>query len=185
MKYLLIDGENLRKIATKFLDNKNSFLNFNLSQIIGTEIEDAKFDKIIWYAAKIKEDKNNLLKSKELIDFQRKLFSVLRKQKISIDLSGRIQNIDSVFREKGVDVAIATDMVSFAYEVPNVELYLWSNDSDLIPAIKKIVSKKVKITYITFDGIITKSILFNATSVIILKINRIKEIFRNKNTSGS
>lgn len=182
-KHLFIDGENVRKSLSKILDNKEDFLNFNVKQIFA--VDNLSFDKVFWYGAKISEDKNNLTKSKELLDFQRKLFNVLRKQSIEIDLSGRIQNIGSIYKEKGVDVALAVDLVSLAFESKDTEVYLWSSDSDLIPAIKKIVNKGVKTTYVALDGVITKSILFNTDSVIILKRDNLIEIFKNKNTGGT
>ena len=182
-KYLFIDGENVRKSLSKILDNKEDFLNFAVKEIFAGD--NLSFDKIFWYGAKISEDKNNLIKSKELLDFQRKLFNVLRKQSIEIDLSGRIQNIGSVYKEKGVDVALAVDLVSLAFESKDVDVYLWSSDSDLIPAIKKIVSKGVRTTYVALDGVITKSILFNTDSVVILKQENLIKIFKTKNTGGT
>jgi uncharacterized LabA/DUF88 family protein len=175
MKYLLIDGENLRKTISLFLQDKNDFLNINILEILKGALGEIRFDKIIWYGAKLKVNKNDIEKSKKLIDFQRRLFSNLRNQNIELNLSGRIQNIGKVFREKGVDVALATDMVSFVFEIPDIEIYLFSNDSDLVPAIRKARSKNVNVNYITIDGIITKSILFHTNSVFILKKENIKK----------
>ncbi len=183
-KYLLIDGENTRKILGNFLSSKKDFLNFDLYKILQNILPNTKFDKIIWYGAKIVGDKNTEVKSGELIDFQRRLFSVLQKQNIEINLSGRIQNFDGVYKEKGVDVAIAVDMIDFGLTDKTIEIYLWSNDSDLVPAIKRLRLKKIKVNYIAAHDNITKSILFNCNKTFILVKESIKKSFANKNPNG-
>jgi len=57
-----------------------------------------------------------------------------------------------VFREKGVDVAIAVDMVLGACDGTIKEMYLCSSDPDLQPAIRALRTKKVKVAYIGFQN---------------------------------
>jgi uncharacterized protein (TIGR00288 family) len=55
------------------------------------------------------------------------------------------------YLEKGVDVQIAVDLVSGAYENHYDRVILMSSDTDLLPALEKVRSKGKKITYVGFS----------------------------------
>lgn len=177
-RVLLIDGENTRQTINKVLQNKRDFLRFNLVEILPEEVRHLKFDRVIWYAAKIKE--NN-----EMINFQRDLFNVLRKQKIEINLSGRIQKLDGTYKEKGVDVALASDIVGFSYEDADTEVFVLSSDTDLVPAIQKSRKRKTIVNYIAFDSLVVNSIRYICNKVFVIELETTKINFTKQNNGGS
>lgn len=89
-------------------------------------------------------------KGRELMANQQKLFTHLRKQGWNVAL-GDMLNTEGVYHEKGVDVRIAVDLVAGAYEDQYDTAILVSSDSDLLPALEKVRSKKKKIIYVGFS----------------------------------
>jgi uncharacterized LabA/DUF88 family protein len=89
-------------------------------------------------------------KGRELMANQQKLFTQLKKQGWNIAL-GDMLNTDGIYREKGVDVQIAVDLVAGAYEDQYDTAILVSSDSDLLPALEKVQAKGKHITYVGFS----------------------------------
>ena len=79
----------------------------------------------------------------------------------------RLQIVTSVWKEKGIDVKIALDIVDFAYSGRCGTIILVSNDSDLSPAIDKVgeinksrhENRRVFIEYIGFQDAYSISLL--------------------------
>ncbi|MFH1855117.1 MAG: NYN domain-containing protein [bacterium] len=83
---------------------------------------------------------------------QQKLFSHLSNKKQSIEIKrGFMMESDGKFHEKGVDVHLATDLLIGAYENLWDTAIIISSDTDLIPAIKKVMQLGKKIEYIGFS----------------------------------
>ena len=57
---------------------------------------------------------------------------------------------EGVYHEKGVDVQIAVDLVVGAYENLYDTAMVLSSDTDLIPAMKKVLAKGKSVEYIGF-----------------------------------
>lgn len=57
---------------------------------------------------------------------------------------------DKVYKEKGVDVKLAVDILDFAYQNKYDTAIIVSSDTDLIPAISRARELKKKIEYIGF-----------------------------------
>jgi len=137
-------------------------------------------DKKNYYAAKLHEypEYPNLLEvSKELILRQRVLKTNLEKQGFNFVLTGnvRAQEIDVngkkkiIFKEKGVDVKIAVDLVSHACDKLVKTAYLCSSDSDLQPAIKEIKNRGVKVIYVGFEILPNKGLTYTTNGTILLR----------------
>jgi uncharacterized LabA/DUF88 family protein len=90
------------------------------------------------------------LKSQTLVDGQRKFLAKLEAQGYLIE-RGRIV-YDHKIREKGVDVKIAIDLIVGAIEDTYDTAVVASSDTDLIPAIKYVISKGKKVEYAGFAG---------------------------------
>jgi uncharacterized LabA/DUF88 family protein len=184
MKYLLIDGENLRKTIGPFLQNKNDFLNIDILEILKPAIGEIKFDKIIWYGTRIKINPEDKEKTEKYRDFQRNLFNTLRLQNIEINITGKLQrnlveenNIKKwIYREKGVDVQMAVDITALSYTNKEAEIFLFSSDSDLLPAIDHAKSNGLNVNYICTDIKIVKSISFSCGKMYVV---RKEEILKN------
>ncbi len=84
-----------------------------------------------------------------MVEGQQKFLSSIEKGGFSIE-RGRIV-YDHKIREKGVDVKIAVDLVTGAYEDTYDTAVIVSSDTDLIPAIKHVLQKGKKVEYVGFS----------------------------------
>ena len=141
-------------------------------------------DKTIFYFAKIKEHEDTKKKSKELIEEQRLLKTSLEKQKFQVVLSGRVRGQWEdgifgkkilVFKEKGVDVRIAVDMVSWACDKKVKEIVLASSDSDLQPAINEVKKRLVTCVYLGFETQVNKGLSYNTHRTILIRNSEVLE----------
>jgi len=87
--------------------------------------------------------------AQELRKNQQRLFSRLRSTRWEIE-RGYIMRADG-FYEKGVDVKIAVDMLSGAYENSYDTVVLVSSDTDLVPAVRKVRGLGKRVEYIGFS----------------------------------
>ncbi|HRH25210.1 MAG TPA: NYN domain-containing protein [Candidatus Paceibacterota bacterium] len=90
-------------------------------------------------------------KSELMVLGQQKFLAKLENAGIKIE-RGRVVYDHGKTREKGVDVKIAIDIVIEGYENTYDSVIIISSDSDLIPAVKYIVTKKKKVEYIGFQN---------------------------------
>src|SRR3989338_7745293 len=107
---LFIDGENFTyKIDRSVID---------LNKLVKEALKQENISRKILYNARLHFHKDTPRKSEELIKLQRKLRNTSINQGYEFIIAGnvRAQKIDGkvVFREKGVDVKIAVDLVSLA-----------------------------------------------------------------------
>lgn len=87
-------------------------------------------------------------RSQDMVEAQQKFLSTLELQGFLIE-RGRIV-YDHKIREKGVDVKIAIDLVIGAVENEYDTAVIVSSDTDLIPAIKYVISRGKKVEYAGF-----------------------------------
>ena len=125
---LFIDGENflhkiedlLKKESVKI--KKGDLSKVNLNFLFKKTLEKYTVTRKIFYAAKLHFHPKTREKSIELILFQRYLKANLEKQGFEFLIAGNVRaqevKVDSktklIFREKGVDVKIAVDLVAFS-----------------------------------------------------------------------
>lgn len=181
---LFIDGENfLHKIedvlkkesGSKFTETVN--LDFNklfLNPLKGLDIS-----RKIFYAAKLHFNPETPKKSQEFIRTQRKLINNLKNQKFEFVMAGNVRGqkigTSMVFREKGVDVKIAVDLVSLACDGKLKTAILCSSDSDLQPAIAEVRRRGVEIIYLGFEISPNKGLTFTTNRTILLRNSEIIE----------
>jgi uncharacterized LabA/DUF88 family protein len=181
---LFIDGENfIYKLETvikehKLDRNKVDLTAIQFDTLFTTSLKDFKVSKKIFYAAKLHVYPETKKQSEKLIKFQRKLRNTLVKQGFKFIIAGNVRGQKvgnkTVFREKGVDVRIAVDLVSQACDKKIKTAILCSSDSDLQPAVKELRKRNVKVVYLGFKinpnrGLIAttdKTILFNDSEII-------------------
>ncbi len=185
---LLVDGENLKgKMRTVFKEARKPMIVWNEYDFRGLfdkVLKDIKIDKKVFYFARIKEHERSIEKSKELIEEQRLLKTHLEAQGFEVILSGRVRGqmedgYDGkkvlVFKEKGVDVKIAVDMVSLACDKKVMEIILTSSDSDLQPAIKEIRRRKISCLYLGFETQPNKGISYTTNKTILIRDSELFE----------
>ncbi len=179
---LLIDGENFKgKIRSVFQfakKDKPVWHDYDFKGLIDTVLKGITLDKKVFYFARIKEHEASKEKSKQLIEEQRLLKTHLEKQGFEVVLSGRVrgQLEDGhggkkilVFKEKGVDVKIAVDMVSMSCDHKAREIILGSSDSDLQPAIKEARDRSVECVYLGFEAQPNKGISYTTNRTVLIR----------------
>lgn len=193
---LFIDGENFRhKVEEVFKEegiDKNTvdFASIDIQHLVKNILKDFNIKTKLFYAAKLKEYKETLKKSKELIAIQRRLKTNLEKQGFDFVIAGnvRAQIIDgrnprTIFREKGVDVKIAVDLVSLACDGKMDTAIICSSDSDLQPAIAELQKRKVKVIYLGFQMNPNKGLTYTADETILFRNNEIVQVCPKKQRS--
>lgn len=193
--YLLIDGENFKgKIKDAFkMAGKSypSWHEYDFKGLFDKVLRGNVIQKRIFYFAHVKEHPDRKEKSKQLIEEQRLLKTHLENQGFEVVLSGRVrgQMEDGqggkrvlIFREKGVDVKIAVDMMKLACDKKADTIVLGSSDSDLQPAIKEIRERKVACAYLGFEVQPNKGLTFTTNRTILIRNSEIFEFEKMQKT---
>ncbi len=179
---LLIDGENLKgKIKSLFKSTGKErpvWHEYNFRGLFERVLLGIEIDRKVFYFAKIKEHPDSRKKSRELIEEQRLLKTHLEKQGFEVILSGRVRGqmeedkkggATLVFKEKGVDVKIAVDMVSLSCDGKVSQVILASSDSDLQPAIKEVRDRKISCVYLGFETQPNKGLTYTTDRTILMR----------------
>jgi uncharacterized LabA/DUF88 family protein len=181
-KALLIDWENFKfKIKQVLISNNKevNYLSINYTKLFKQIFGDVVFEEIIVYMAKIKKHKDFEDKSMELIESQRILKTYLEKHNFIVLMCGVVRahennNVVS-FKEKGVDVQIAVDIVKKSFSDKFSDIFIASSDSDINPAIKESNNLNVKTTYVGFQKQPNKGIMYTAKESILIRDSEILE----------
>lgn len=154
------EGNSKRVIV--FLDGSNFYHRLrdpelNFKQLLGFNYE--KFAewlaygrdivKCIYYVALVRGEKDNP-KSEELVRNQQRLFASLQNQGWEVKKGYMIVH-DKDYKEKGVDVRLAVDILDMAYQNEYDTAIVVSSDTDLIPAIIRAKELGKSIEYIGFS----------------------------------
>lgn len=158
------DGSNFYKKAKQIAPTIH-LTHFNYF-VLATSITKAPPHTSIYYVGEIKKYPDNS-KSEFLYASQQALFTTLRKQNIVIKLGYLLMN-NGVFHEKGVDVQIAVDMVRGAIKNEYDICYLFSSDTDLIPAIKTARDEGKKVIYVAFENMVSRALQKNCSSYVVI-----------------
>lgn len=177
---LFIDGENFLHKVKEVLGQRVRSRDLSLidiSGLIGNALQNLKIDKKVFYSSRLHEYKDTLKKSRELVLFQRRLKTNLEKQGFEFILAGNVRaqkvtvngKTKILFREKGVDVKIAIDMVSQAADGELTAAVLCSSDSDLQPAVQELKRRKVKVVYLGFETEPNRGLMYTCDRTILLR----------------
>lgn len=187
---LLIDGENFKNYLKFSLDkNKrpDEWYQYDFKGLFELVLDGYKINKVIFYFAKLKKHKETEEKSKKLIEDQRLLKTHLEKQGFEVIFAGRVRGHEEkgllgkkilVFKEKGVDVKIGVDMVSFSCDKLFDQIILGSSDSDLQPAIDEAKRRGVKIVYLGFENGPNKGISYNSHKTILIRNSEVLKFLK-------
>lgn len=184
---LFIDGENfINKIEEVLRDenvskNQIEISSLNFKELFDKPLKNFKISKKIFYAAKLHFHSETKNKSEELIKTQRKLRNNLIKQKFDFIMAGNVRaqkiqvnhNTKIIFREKGVDVKIAVDLVSLAADKIIKTAILCSSDSDLQPAVKEVRKRNVEVVYLGFEHNPNKGLTYTTNRTILFRNSEI------------
>lgn len=177
---LFIDGENfLHKVKEVLGEKEHSWdlALMDISGLIENALQNLRIDRKVFYSSRLHEHKETLKKSRELILFQRRLKTNLEKHGFEFILAGNVRaqkltingKTKILFREKGVDVKIAVDMVSQAADGELTTAVLCSSDSDLQPAVQELKRRKVKVVYLGFETEPNRGLMYTCDRTILLR----------------
>jgi uncharacterized LabA/DUF88 family protein len=145
---VLLDGSNFyHRLKDRELNFKN-ILKFNYKDFAEWLAEKRKIVARIYYVGLVRKEAGNS-KSEKLASDQQRLFAYLKNQGWEIK-TGYMMKHDKNYKEKGVDVKLAVDVLDFAYQNKYDIAIVVSSDTDLIPAISRARELKKKIEYVGF-----------------------------------
>ncbi len=190
---LFIDGENIRHYVEDVLElngHKDKKINdIDLPNLLGKILKDIRISKKVFYSAKLRiynEYPKYIQKSKDVILKQRILKTSLEKSGYDFVISGNVRafkvKVDGketvIFKEKGVDVRIAVDLVSAACDKKVDTVILCCSDSDLQPAIKEARSRGLQIIYLGFEVNPNKGLMYTCNRSIIIRNSEVLDAVR-------
>lgn len=187
---LFIDGENFLHKVEEVLEKVSKVkgfpetVNIDFNKLFSGALKGLNPSRKVFYGAKLHFNPQTLKKSQELIKAQRKLINNLKAQKFEFVMAGNVrgQKIGKniLFREKGVDVKIAVDLISFACDDKLKTAILCSSDSDLQPAIAEAKKRGVEIIYLGFEISPNKGLTFTTNRTILLRNSEIIDACNSK-----
>lgn len=187
---LFVDGRN-------FIGKINSLLNpekaksrevnfsiYNFAGLLSKVLAGVSIDKKIFYIGKLTRHDETKEKSAELIQRQRELKTHLEKQGFEVIYAGRTRGYEEscpkghkflTFKEKGVDVRIAVDMIMLAHNKELKVAIIGSSDSDLQPAIRELENQGVERIYLGFEISPNKGLTFTTNRTILIRNSEVAE----------
>jgi len=182
---LFIDGRNfLDKIRSAVSQKDIALSIYNFKGLIDKVLSEIQTDERIFYFGKLIEHPDTIEKSKELIEKLRLLKASLEKQKFRVILAGRVRgHIEKcvkghetlTFKEKGVDVKLAVDMITLACDNKLKTAIIGSSDSDLQPAIKELKDRKIERIYLGFEDNPNKGLTYTTNRTILIRNSEVLE----------
>ncbi|MEK7182710.1 MAG: NYN domain-containing protein [Patescibacteria group bacterium] len=176
---LFIDGENfLHKVEDVLKEegidkNKVDLTLVDLDKLFKEALKSFSVSRKIFYASRLHLHPDTERKSKELIKIQRKLKNNLLRLGYEFVIAGNVRaqkvNGKTIFREKGVDVKIAVDLVALACDKKLDTAILCSSDSDLQPAVKELRTRGVEVVYLGFETNPNKGLTYTTSRTILLR----------------
>lgn len=185
-RIVLIDGENLlyglRTLlgSGKVKASREHFIDFNFRGLLSDVLGEDEVGEIFFYGAKLRryaQTPELQSKTEAVVKQQARLVNTLQSQKIHFVKVGYLrareteactncEHTEWHLLEKGVDVGLAVKMVT---DVPRgKEIVLVSSDTDLMPAVKAVLLRGAKLTYVGFENRVVSSLssVANSTRVI-------------------
>jgi uncharacterized LabA/DUF88 family protein len=177
---VLIDGSNF---YYKLRDLRLADLvNFNFGKFAG--FLSANYKPVVrkYYIGGIRKnadyrDKDQEEKLEKLYEDQQKLFVQLKDYDYEEEL-GFLLEAGGTVHEKGVDVHMATDILSYAYEKTVDKVMLVSSDTDLIPAIEQAQKKGLHVEYIGFKHLPSRALKDVCKSTRLLSRDDVKGFYK-------
>jgi uncharacterized LabA/DUF88 family protein len=173
MEVVFIDGENtkgrIREVYAKFSSPIPEWHEYDFAGLFTEVLTMTSGSRRRFYRATPKRHPDIPDIGERLLNSYRSLGGHLHRQGFE-SISAGVLRADyksttdkkPTYREKGVDVSLAVDMISMAYENVFDTAYLVASDSDYQPAVTALKKLKKKIVYVGFEvnpnlGLIAKT----------------------------
>lgn len=157
-------------------EEKPDWCNYDFIALFNQVLQGLEINYKFFYISKISEYPETKEKSKELVEKQRLLKTYLEQQGFGVVKAGRVRGYSQnggklIFKEKGVDVRIAVDMLAMSLLDKKVNnIILASSDSDLQPAIKEIRKRAgVSLIYLGFETGLNKGLTYTTNRTIVIR----------------
>jgi len=183
---LFIDGENfihkIEDVLKKYpKGRKVDIASLDFNKIFKNPLQEYKITRKIFYVAKLHFHPETKEKSEKLLKTQRKLKNTLCNQKFEFLIAGNVRGqkitIDGktkiIFREKGVDVKIAVDLVALSADKVIKTAILCSSDSDLQPAVQEARRRGVEVVYLGFEFQPNKGLMYTTNNTVLFRNSEI------------
>ena len=173
MEIVFIDGENLRgrikEVFKKFNQDYPQWDRYDFKGLLTDVINTSQSTPFRYYRAVPKPHKDDQKRSDILQKLYRTLGGHLHRQGFELIRGGvlradykKADDAKPTFREKGVDVSIAVDMVAEACDDKLDTAYLVASDSDYQPAVAELMKRGKRVVYVGFEvnpnlGLIAKT----------------------------
>lgn len=191
---LFIDGENFIGKVEQILkeenieQNKVDITQIHLKSLIHSVFKDRKVLDMRFYSARLHLYEETRAHSQKLINKQRVLKTNLEKQGFKFILAGNVRGqkvkVDGktklLFKEKGVDVRIAVDMVSMSCDKKIDTAIICSSDSDLQPAIAELRSRGITVIYLGFGISPNKGLTYSTNITVLFRNSEIIEAIKKQ-----
>ena len=192
---LYIDGENLKHYLKDVLikagikEEKTNLENLNLDTLFEAPLKGLTISKKRYYSARLRlyhEYPQTIKKSEELILKQRVQKTNLEKLGFEYILAGNIRpqqvradgKTKIIFKEKGVDVRIAVDMVTESCDKSIKTAVLCSSDSDLQPVVREIRQRGIEVIYLGFEISPNKGLSYTTNRTIIIRNSEVFDTYK-------
>ena len=145
-----------------------------------------------YYSARLRQYHvypQTLKKSQELILKQRVQKTNLEKLGFTFIISGNVRpqkvrtggKTKIIFKEKGVDVRIAVDLITETCDKKVKTALLCSSDSDLQPAVKEARKRGLEIIYVGFEINPNKGLSYTTNRTILIRNSEVLDAYRQSN----
>jgi len=167
----LVDGSNFyRKLKSLGLKNLSRF-NFNqLALLLNPDLTSYQIN---YYVGAVKD--RDTKKGERLYRKQQSMLANLKKQNVKYFL-GYLLKTEGHYHEKGVDVKLAVDMVTTAYEKKAKKIFLISSDTDILPAVRIARSKGVIVIYVGFKHQVSRALIHACSKYVLLTKKELKNL---------
>lgn len=133
---VFLDGNNFYHRLRDSELNFRNLLQFDYRKFAEWLAQGRKIVRLTYYIGLVRRDPAHS-KSDRLVSDQQRLFAYLEKQGWQIE-RGYMMKVDKTYKEKGVDVRIALDLLYFGFKNQYDTAILVSSDTDLTPAIERV-----------------------------------------------
>jgi len=167
---VIIDGSNFYH-GSKKLCPKVHLTNFGYRKLV-EKIIGRKDVRILYCVGEIKRESGNK-KSERMYSQQQSLFYGLEKQLIEVYKGYMLKN-NGKYHEKGVDVRIAVEIIKGALKNEYKSCYLFSSDTDIIPAILEAKLAGKELVYVGFKGNMSRAMMKNCSRWVEIEEKNLK-----------
>jgi len=165
-------------------NNNIDFSTYNFAGLLNEVLAGVEIDRKIVYLGKLEKHAETEEKSIELIEKQRVLKRNLENRGFEVIIAGRVRGHTErcpkghetlTFKEKGVDVKMAVDMITLACTKKLKTAIIGSSDSDLQPAIKELRNQRVQRIYLGFESQPNKGLTYTTNRTILIRNSEVEK----------